>query len=89
MAKRKPEKLAEKLLQVRTALGLSQRGLIRMMGMADELTQAEISMFESGTRVPSLLVIRKYALLTGVWVDYLIEDAWELPEKIPAKNNKN
>lgn len=88
MAKRTPEKLSAKLLQIRNALGLSQRGLIRAMKLEDEITQAEISIFESGKRVPSLIVLRKYALIAGVWTDYLIEDDWELPAKLPDKLNK-
>lgn len=39
---------------IRISLGLSQRGLIRQMGLQEELSQAEISMFESGRRIPSL-----------------------------------
>lgn len=41
MARRNPDRLAEKLLAIRTALELSQRGLIRRMGLEGELTQAE------------------------------------------------
>jgi len=33
----KPTRLAEKLVLIRTALGLSQNGIIRRMGLADEL----------------------------------------------------
>ena len=39
----KPKRLAEKLLQIRTALGLSQNQLIRRLGFADEITQDYIS----------------------------------------------
>lgn len=84
MARRNPTRLAEKLLAIRTSLGLSQRGLIRRMGLSDELTQAEVSMFESGRRIPSLLVLREYALLANVWMDALIADELDLPEKLPA-----
>jgi transcriptional regulator with XRE-family HTH domain len=88
MARRNPERLAEKLLVIRRELNLSQRGLIRRMGLEDILTQAEISMFESGRRVPSLLVLHEYAELAGVWMDVLVVDAVDLPEKLPA-NPKN
>lgn len=85
MARRNPRRLAEKLLTVRTSLGLSQRGMIRQMGLKDELSQAEVSMFESGRRIPSLLVLREYALLANVWIDALVADEVDLPEKLPAK----
>lgn len=84
MARRNPERLAEKLAAIRRGLNLSQRGLIRRMGLADELAQAEISMFESGRRIPSLLVLREYARLAGVWMDVLVEDDLDLPKRLPA-----
>ncbi len=45
-ALQKPARLAEKLLEIRQSLELSQNGLIRFLGFDDELTQAEISAFE-------------------------------------------
>jgi transcriptional regulator with XRE-family HTH domain len=84
MARRNPKRLAEKLGTIRRELNLSQRGLIRRLGLAGELTQAEVSMFESGRRIPSLLVLREYAVLAGVWMDVLIEDDLDLPKKLPA-----
>jgi transcriptional regulator with XRE-family HTH domain len=87
MARRNPAKLAEKLLAIRTKLGFSQRGLIRAMGFEEELTQAEISMFESGRRIPNLLVLRRYAQMAGIWTDYLIEDEWHLPIDLPSQMN--
>lgn len=84
MARRNPERLAEKLRTIRQELDLSQRGLIRRMGLGDELTQAEVSMFESGRRTPSLLVLREYAQLAGVWMDVLVVDDLDLPKKLPT-----
>lgn len=84
MTRRNPNRLAEKLLMIRTSLELSQRGLIRQMGLGDELTQAEISMFESGRRIPSLLVLHEYSLLANVWMDVLVVDELDLPKKLPA-----
>lgn len=81
---RNPERLASKLLEIRTRLGLSQRGLIRQIGLVDDLTQAEVSMFESGRRVPSLLVLRLYSNLAGVWMDVLVSDDLDLPERLPC-----
>jgi transcriptional regulator with XRE-family HTH domain len=84
MARRNPERLAVKLLAIRTALGLSQRGLIRRMGLEGELTQAEVSMYESGRRIPGLLTLGEYAKLGGVWMDVLVGDELDLPKKLPA-----
>lgn len=65
-ARRKPVRLAEKLLAIRVRLGLSQNGMSRRMGFADDLSQAEISMFELGIRVPPLPVILEYAKAANV-----------------------
>ncbi|MFM9903628.1 MAG: helix-turn-helix transcriptional regulator [Pyrinomonadaceae bacterium] len=76
----RPQKLAKKLLIVRQSLGLSQNGLIAKFGMLDSLTQAEISAFEQGKRLPSLIVLLKYARLYDVHVDDLIDDQIDLSE---------
>ena len=83
-ARRKPARLAEKLLAIRTGLGLSQNGIIRQMGFVHDLSQAEISMFERGVRVPPLPVLLEYAHAANVLVEVLIDDALDLPEKLPS-----
>lgn len=76
-----PKRLAEKLLQIRTRLDLSQNEMIRRMGLSEELRREEISDFERGKRVPSLLVTLHYARAYGVSADVLIDDKLELPHK--------
>ena len=80
----KPARLAEKLLLIRTALELSQNGMIRRMGLADELLREEVSLFEHGVRVPPLPVLLEYARAANVYVEALIDDELDLPEKLPA-----
>lgn len=81
-----PLRLSEKLRQVREQLALSQNELIRQMGFADVLVQASISGYESGTREPPLPVLLAYARAANVIVDVLIDDALDLPEKLPSKH---
>jgi transcriptional regulator with XRE-family HTH domain len=76
-----PKRLAEKLLEIRTTLGLSQNEMIRRMGLVEELRREEISDFERGRRVPSLLVTLQYARALGVSADVLIDDDLDLPQK--------
>lgn len=83
-ARLKPTRLAEKLLQIRTALGLSQNEMIIRLGLSDLLIRENISRFELGTREPSLLVILEYASVANVWVDVLINDSLDLPEQMPS-----
>jgi len=70
----RPQNLARKLLQIRKSLGLSQNALIALFGLSESLTQAEISAFEQGKRVPPLVVLLRYARAYRVHVDDLIDD---------------
>src|SRR5262245_33631363 len=80
----RPAHLAKKLLQIRNALGLSQNGMIRHLGLEGELTQSRISGYELATREPSLPVLLRYARAAGVCADVLIDDEMKLPAKLPS-----
>jgi transcriptional regulator with XRE-family HTH domain len=82
-ARLRPERLTEKLVQLRLALGLSQNELIRELGV--DLTQSRISEYETGKGEPSLPVLLMYARVAGICVEMLIDDALDLPDKLPAK----
>ena len=83
-SRRKPARLAEKLLHIRKALGLSQNGMIRRLGLGDELIQGTISAYELGNREPSLVVLLQYSRAAGVYMESLVDDELDLPEKLPA-----
>ena len=70
----RPKKLSSKLILIRESMGLSQNGMINQLGLADSLTQAEISKIKKGKRIPSLLVLLRYARAFGIHVDDLIDD---------------
>jgi transcriptional regulator with XRE-family HTH domain len=80
----KPVYLAEKLLKVRNSLGLSQTQMLRLLGIADEGYRNYISDFENNKREPPLPVLLRYAQLAGVWMDVLVDDEIDLPEKLPS-----
>jgi transcriptional regulator with XRE-family HTH domain len=80
----KPQRLAEKLLQIRLAYDLSQNGMIRRLGLTDELVQADVSSFELGTREPALPHLLRYARTAGVTADLLIDDDLDLPAKLAS-----
>lgn len=84
----RPAKLAEKLLQIRTALGLSQTEMIRRLGLSEVITQSRISGYELGTREPSLPTLLKYARVAGVSVESIIDDEMDLPDKILSSNRR-
>lgn len=81
----RPTRLAEKLIAIRRALGLSQNEMLSRLGLADEFGRNYISAFELGTREPPLPVLLRYAQAAGVWVDVLIDDGLELPAKLPGR----
>jgi transcriptional regulator with XRE-family HTH domain len=83
-ARPRPVRLAEKLLEIRTKLNLSQNGLIRRMGLVDEIIQADVSSYELDQREPPLMVLLNYARVANVLVEVLIDDALDLPERLPA-----
>ena len=83
-ARPKPQKLKSKLLQIRNSLGLSQDQMLERLGLAGEVHRSAVSGYELGTREPPLPVLLTYARIAGVWVDALIDDDLELPEKLPA-----
>jgi transcriptional regulator with XRE-family HTH domain len=84
-SRQKPKKLAEKLTRIRNELGVSQNGMIRKLGLTDELGQSHISMFEHGEREPTLIVLLRYARVAGVSTDILIDDELDLPKRLPNR----
>jgi transcriptional regulator with XRE-family HTH domain len=81
----KAERLPEKLLQVRLALGLSQNEMLRRLELDDKLSRTSISAYELGTGEPPLPVLLRYARLVNVSTDVLIDDDLDLPAKLPAR----
>lgn len=84
LARWRSKRLAEKLLLIRTELGLSQNGMIKHLGYTGEMFQARISSYELGTREPPLPVLLAYARVSNVYVDALIDDEVELPKHLPC-----
>jgi transcriptional regulator with XRE-family HTH domain len=83
-ARPRPERLAEKLLQIRNALGLSQTGMWRRLGVEDEIPFKRISTYELGHNEPPLMILLQYARAAGVHVEALIDDELDLPKKLPG-----
>src|SRR5437763_5905445 len=81
-----PARLAEKLLQIRLRLGLSQSQMLRQLGDTKTRIHApHISGYESGTREPPLTVLLEYARAAGVPVELLIDDEQDLPSDLPSR----
>ena len=81
----RPERLGEKLRQIRDALGLSQSEMLRRLDAEDLITYHQISGYESGKREPSLMILLQYARVAGVRMEVLADDELDLPEKLPKR----
>jgi transcriptional regulator with XRE-family HTH domain len=83
-ARQKPERLAEKLRQVRLALGISQSEMLRRLGAEDQIEYNRISDFEVGTSEPTLIILLQYARVAGIHMEALVDDDIDLPDKLPG-----
>ena len=84
-----PKRLAEKLRYIRASLDLTQEELLRRLDIEELATQSKISEFESGKRVPSLLIVLQYSRLAGVHMEDIVDDNADLPAKLSARLKHN
>lgn len=77
-------RLPEKLVQIRLALDLSQGGMLYQLRLHEKLSRTTVSGYELGTGEPPLPVLLDYARIANVWVDVLIDDELDLPDKLPS-----
>lgn len=84
--RRRPERLAEKLLQIRNTLGLSQSEIHRRLGIEEEIPYTRISDFELDKAEPTLMALLQYARVAGVCMEVLVDDELDLPAKLPGRH---
>jgi transcriptional regulator with XRE-family HTH domain len=86
MARRpkKSKRLGEKLVQIRTALGLSQSEMLRRLNFDDSIPYTRISDYELSKRVPPLPCVLEYARAARVHLEDLVDDELDLPAKLPG-----
>jgi transcriptional regulator with XRE-family HTH domain len=86
-ARPKPRRLAEKLLAIRNAFGLSQADMLKRLGIEDLIEYHTISKYELGKNEPPLETLLRYARLAGVNMEVLADDELDLPERLPGQTN--
>ncbi len=85
----RPRRLATKLRQIRTSLGLTQEQMFERLGdTRTSLRAGHIGEFETDRREPNLLVILAYARVmsttgSGEFLEALLDDRMDLPDKLP------
>ena len=75
-ARPRPKRLAEKLLKIRQALGVSQSVLVHRLGI--DLAPNNISKYEHDLNEPPTDVILAYARLARVPLEQLVDDEIEM-----------
>jgi transcriptional regulator with XRE-family HTH domain len=89
-ARQRPQRLSEKLVHIRTTLGLSQNEMVRRLGLEGHLLREDVSRFERGIGgEPPLGLLLRYARAIsttghGEFLEALIDDELDLPEELPA-----
>ena len=87
MGSRRPKtpRLAEKLLEIRQKLGLSQNEMVRRLGLEDEFDQERVSKYERAVLEPPLSVLCAYADAANLYIDALARPDRDLPDQLPAR----
>lgn len=71
-----PEKLKHKLIAIRKHLELSGTELAeKLSDDTVEVRRQYIPFYESGERIPSLIVVWRYAKLVGISMEDLVDDS--------------
>jgi transcriptional regulator with XRE-family HTH domain len=83
-ARRRPERLAEKLKTIRNTLRLSQTELHKSLGVEEDIPYTRISDYELGKNEPTLMVLLEYARVAGVHLETIVDDQLELPTNLPG-----
>jgi transcriptional regulator with XRE-family HTH domain len=80
----KPERLGEKLRQIRLALGISQTEMLNRIGADGLIVYNQLSGYETGAREPPLPILLQYARIANVYLEVLADDELDLPNRLPS-----
>lgn len=84
----RPKNLQAKVCEIRRRLAITQDEMAERLiehGAEKTTHSGYVADFETGKRAPSLLGVLAYAKLAGVCADVLLDDEFDLPEKLPSK----
>ena len=79
----RPARLAAKLGEIRTKLGLRQAEMFERLGdTGARLYVGHIDDYEKDRRVPTLQVVLAYARAAGVSMEVIVDDDMDLPKRL-------
>lgn len=86
VARQRPKRLAEKLLQIRQWLGLSQPEMVERLGV--QIDHTIISMYEHNKREPPLGTLLAYARIAGVPLEQIVDDDLDVKPSVVTSKTK-
>lgn len=89
----RPARLATKLRFIRMSMDITQAEMFKRLGdTGTRLYVGHIDDYEKDRRVPTLQVVLAYARVAGISMEAIVDDALDLPDRIPpvagAKGSK-
>ena len=79
-----PKRLGVKLRQVRTSLGLTQEEMLKLLDLPPVISQSTLSAYERNAKLPPYFVLARYGDVANIWIDVLVRDSLDLPERLPS-----
>lgn len=79
-----PKRLGIKLRQIREALGLTQEEMLKRLELPPVVSQSTISAYERNAKLPPYFVLARYGDVANIWIDVLVRDYLDLPERLPS-----
>ena len=81
-----PERLSEKLTEIRNRLDLNQAQMFKRLGEThSKIYASHISSYEQGNREPPLDVLLQYARIAGIPMEVLVDDKQDLPKILQSE----
>jgi transcriptional regulator with XRE-family HTH domain len=79
-----PKRLGLKLRQIREALGVTQEEMLKRLDLPPVISQSTISAYERNAKLPPYFVLAQYSDIANIWIDVLVRDSLDLPERLPS-----
>jgi transcriptional regulator with XRE-family HTH domain len=79
-----PKQLGAKLRQIRVALGLTQEEMLKLLDLPPVISQTTISAYERNAKLPPYFVLARYGDVANLWIDVLVRDSLDLPDRLPS-----
>jgi transcriptional regulator with XRE-family HTH domain len=80
-----PKRLGVKLRQIRVEMGLTQEAMLKLLDLPPVISQSTLSAYERNAKLPPYFVLARYGDIANIWIDVLVRDSLDLPDKMPSR----